>query len=168
MVVVFFGYASIRGRFSFVDLHGRSIGDTPKNNSFYCRRALIGGSGLLATGEWIRPSASGKTSLSMQQKNEFIIQIDNLITEKESINQTFAEKKDKTLIEGQYIAWANKTYEYLNANLGAPFAIQFKNAHAKPWLGSPAGLSGDGVGYWQEIQGKNQALKDFINELRRN
>ena len=128
---------------------------------------LVAGSYLLKCLHQLDLIISPRDDKSKQQKNEFINQIALLLNEGDSIRQTFLDIGDTELIKQQYIMWSERTYAYLSKNLGNSYAVQFKNAHGNAGTGMPSGRSIEGGGYWQEIQGKNLALNDFIGELRR-
>ena len=89
------------------------------------------------------------------------------MNEGDTIKQTFLETDDVDVIKRQYADWAQRTYNFLNLNLGISYALQFKNAHGSAWMGMPLNHKIEGGNYTVEIQGKSLLLNEIINELRR-
>ncbi len=82
------------------------------------------------------------------------------------IQADFIKTNDVETLKKKRLEWATDAITFLNAQVDPSYAIQFNNAHGSAMMGCPVNRSADGCGYWQDIQGKKEALMSALTEMR--
>jgi hypothetical protein len=106
-----------------------------------------------------------ETKIKPEEEKKYAAGIEKFITEGISIQQYWLSSDDLTGTKAKWLKWRDETYKSLQ-EIGPSYAVQFAQAHGNAFMGCPAGRNAEGCTYWQDIEGKNDALSSILGELR--